>query len=589
MQSTIYTLYTGTDGRYKYLEHLKVLERQNHASSRTMMDPQISILDESPLNAKAWEKRLSHHPDRDFADYIVNGIQKGFRLGINPEATYSSASRNMQSAILHQGVVDEYLKKEVEQGNILGPFPKETAPNVHINRFGVIPKKHQVGKWRLITDLSFPEGSSINDGIDTTACSLSYVTVQEVAHRAVSMGKGSLLAKIDIKSAYRLIPVSPLDRTWLGMCWKEQIYVDSKLPFDLRSAPKIFNALADALEWCMVEAGVQTVYHYLDDFIVVGPPSSEICAEHLQILHKVCNDLGVPLAQEKQEGPDTTITFLGITIDTINQELRLPEEKLKRLLETLSQWEQRKSCTRKELESLIGSLQHACTVIQPGRSFMRSAIPLLKVAKCQHHHIRLSTELRSDLAWWRIFARHWNGTALVIPHNAKRFEFTSDASGSWGSGAWYENYWFNVPWTETCKRLHITVKEMAPIVVATIVWGHTWKGGQVTVFCDNTAVVAAITNRSCKEKHVMRLLRVLFFVEAHYQFTIAAKYIPGPNNTLADHLSRNQHGLFLTMHKTAHSKPTYIAPSLLQWLMDPLQDWTSPVWTQQFNSFVRRA
>ena len=66
----------------------------------------------------------------------------------------------------------------------------------------------------------------------------------------------------------------------------------------------------------MVEAGVQTVYHYLDDFIVLGLPSSEICAEHLQILHKVCNDLGVPLAQEKQEGPDTTITFLGITIDT---------------------------------------------------------------------------------------------------------------------------------------------------------------------------------------------------------------------------------------------------------------------------------
>ena len=201
----------------------------------------------------------------------------------------------MQSAILHQGVVDEYLKKEVEQGNILGPFPKETAPNVHINHFGVIPKKHRVGKWRLITDRSFPEGSSINDGIDTPACSLSYVTVQEVMHRAVSIGKGLLLAKIDIKSAYKLVPVSPLDCKWLSMCWKEQIYVDSKLPFGLRSAPKNFNALADALEWCMVEAGVQTVDHYLDDFIVLGPPSLEICAEHLQILHKVCNDLGVPL------------------------------------------------------------------------------------------------------------------------------------------------------------------------------------------------------------------------------------------------------------------------------------------------------
>ena len=73
------------------------------------------------------------------------------------------------------------------------------------------------------------------------------------------MGKGSLLAKIDIKSAYRLASVSPLDCKWLGMCWKEQIYVDSKLPFGLQSAPKISNALADALEWCMVEAAVDSL------------------------------------------------------------------------------------------------------------------------------------------------------------------------------------------------------------------------------------------------------------------------------------------------------------------------------------------
>ena len=339
----------------------------------------------------------------------------------------------------------------------------------------------------------------------------------------------------------------------------------------------------------MAKEGVQAVYHYLDDFVVLGPPSSETCAEHLQILHKVCNDLGVPLAPEKQEGPDTTITFLGITIDTIKQELRLPEEKLRRLLETLSQWEQRKSCTRKELESLIGSLQHACTVIQPGRTFMRTAIPLLKVAKRQHHHIHLSNELRTDLAWWRLFAQHWNGTALVISPSARRYQITSDASGSWGCGAWYDKYWFSVPWTESCKHLHITVKEMAPVIIAAIIWGHDWKGGLVTVFCDNTAVVAALNNRSCKEKQVMHLLRVLFFVEAHSQFRISANHITGSSNTLADHLSRNQQGLFLTMHKTAHSEPLYVDSFLLQWLMNPQQDWMSPAWTQQFNSFVQRA
>lgn len=67
---------------------------------------------------------------------------------------------------------------------------------MHINRFGVIPKKHQPGKWRLITDLSFPEGAN---AISPEISSLSYTTVGQVAAAAMALGKGSLIAKIDIK------------------------------------------------------------------------------------------------------------------------------------------------------------------------------------------------------------------------------------------------------------------------------------------------------------------------------------------------------------------------------------------------------
>jgi len=67
------------------------------------------------------------------------------------------------------------------------------------------------------------------------------------------LGKGSLIAKIDIKAAYRLIPVVPKDRLCLGMKWEEKIYNDAMLPFGLKSAPKIFNAVADALEWCVIK------------------------------------------------------------------------------------------------------------------------------------------------------------------------------------------------------------------------------------------------------------------------------------------------------------------------------------------------
>ena len=60
----------------------------------------------------------------------------------------------------------------------------------------------------------------------------------------------------------------------------------------------------------------------------LGPPKSEQCSWNLHILQSVCKKLGIPLAAEKQAGPSTTIEFLGITIDTIRQELRLPDDKL---------------------------------------------------------------------------------------------------------------------------------------------------------------------------------------------------------------------------------------------------------------------
>lgn len=119
------------------------------------------------------------------------------------------------------------------------------------------------------------------------------------------------------------------------------------------------------MAWCAAQEGIRHIFHYLDDFAVIGPPNSGICYNALCSLSRLCAELGVPLAIEKQDGPATEIVFLGIPIDTVRQELRLPEDKLRRLLELVTQWSRKKACTRKELDSLIGTLHHDCQVIQP--------------------------------------------------------------------------------------------------------------------------------------------------------------------------------------------------------------------------------
>ena len=111
-----------------------------------------------------------------------------------------------------------------------------------------MPKKNQPNKWRLILDLSHPAEVSVNDGISESLSTLSYITIDTVTDKICQLGQASLLAKMDVQHAFQLVPVHPDDRWLLGMKWKEQYYIDTVLPFGLRSALKIFTELVDALQ-----------------------------------------------------------------------------------------------------------------------------------------------------------------------------------------------------------------------------------------------------------------------------------------------------------------------------------------------------
>ena len=156
--------------------------------------------------------------------------------------------------------------------------------------------------------------------------------------------------------------------------------------------------------------------HYRDDFLVLGPASSEECGEALFTSMQLCQSLGVLIAPHKTEGPSTTLSFLGILIDTDNMVLRLSPEKLARLRVEISEWKGRKSCRKQQLLSLIGQLQHACRVVRAGRTFLRRMIDLSTIAKKLHHQIRLNKAFQSDLLWWDTFLEDWNGvSALASP------------------------------------------------------------------------------------------------------------------------------------------------------------------------------
>ena len=352
-------------GTHLYTQDLIQLERSSNRSNQDRKHE----LSHPPLPPERWEVYLRHHLDSVFADFIRRGLRAGFRIGaVSPTCQSRPPSRrNHRSAYENSEEVTRYIQTEVSAGRLQPPPPEAIT---HASPIGIIPKSSQPGKWRMITDLSSPRGSSVNDSIDPSLCSLKYAAIDQAIRLIRLVGKGAVLAKMDLKSAYRMVPIHPSDQPLLAVTWQGTTHVDTALPFGLRSAPKIFSAVADTLVWAMVCNGLSGALHYLDDFL--GVATSQQAAEtSLSIALRTCQELEFPVATEKTEGPATSLVFLGIQFDTRTGSLELPQRKVDQLHCLLREWEGKRAPIKRDLLSLLGHLSHAASVIRPGRTFVR--------------------------------------------------------------------------------------------------------------------------------------------------------------------------------------------------------------------------
>lgn len=176
-----------------------------------------------------------------------------------------------------------------------GPFKQPPFPTLQVSPLGLVPKKD--GDYRLIHHLSYPEAASINFYIDSEQSSVTFLTIDDAAAMIARLGSGTYLAKSDIKSAFRLVPVSSTDFDLLGFFFNN--YYDKMLPFGCKISCAIWDRFASFLHWLThVHAQNWSILHYLDDFLFCGQyfNSSKNILDTFLLL---CSDLGVPIANEK--------------------------------------------------------------------------------------------------------------------------------------------------------------------------------------------------------------------------------------------------------------------------------------------------
>ena len=317
--------------------------------------------------------------------------------------------------------------------------------NTATSRFSCFPfRPHTKEGDRNISPhprFSFPKGNSVNFGIPKEYCSVTYESYNYCV--SLSVGPGCFIAKADLESAFRIIPVHPEDYHLLGFTFADQYYYDKCLPMGCSISCKVFEQFSCALQWILQHIyNVTSMSHIFGRFpfpFYIGVTLPIISALFLSVAEL----LALPIKHSKTVVPSKCAIVHGIEIDTVVMQARLPQDKLDSASALVKTFSRRKKVTLRELQSLIGTLSFASKVVVGGRPFLRRFIDLTIGIVKPHFHIRLSMEARLDLAAWSLFLESYNGTSLLW-ESSDKLELFTDVSrlGFAGilAGQWFQGY-----------------------------------------------------------------------------------------------------------------------------------------------------
>ena len=188
-------------GWYNYMETLLQLD-----SCTPHNPPLVWPCSPNPLRSQVLAQYLAHHPDQRFVQYIKQELDHGFCVGFSRYQSLRSLGRNHPSTAECPEAIRQHLQTEIQTGHMVGPVHPSLSNLVHVSPLGLVPKSDSTAKWRVIVDLSAPR---VNEGVDPSLCSLRYASIDDAVDLIRKLGVGTLLLKMDLKDAYRIVPVYP--------------------------------------------------------------------------------------------------------------------------------------------------------------------------------------------------------------------------------------------------------------------------------------------------------------------------------------------------------------------------------------------
>ena len=174
-------------------------------------------------------------------------IRFGFPLDFNRACNIKNEPGNHKSAVDYSCDIDAYIAEEQKYDAILGPYDEKPIHGGHSSPY-MTRSKPNSDRRRVIIDLRWPIGASVNAGIDKNAYldapfALTFPTVDDITNELKCLGRGAFLYKVDVSRAFHHVKVDPGDYDLLGLEWNGH-YVDPCVPFGTRHGSQIFQRLS---------------------------------------------------------------------------------------------------------------------------------------------------------------------------------------------------------------------------------------------------------------------------------------------------------------------------------------------------------
>ena len=309
-------------------------------------DPDLLNICSLTRHFDTWCRELDSDPDKAF---ILSGIAHGFHL-VNDLSIVSPADCHNYRSAENPAVkpaLDKLFQDELCFQRIEEVFNKP----LRVNAIGSVTKK-DTGEPRPITDMSRPLNNSVND----------YISCESYRYKSIDdaialMRPDCFFATVDIKSAYRWVPVYPPHRTLQGFRWafngSYKYFTDNFLCFGLKNAPSIFHRISCALTRMMARKGFSNIVNYLDDFLIVASSREECLRAQLTLIH-LLHSLGFQVNWSKLSGPSQSVKFLGIILDSIAMQAFVPEDKISALEDQLTFLISHRKASKRDLQRVAG-------------------------------------------------------------------------------------------------------------------------------------------------------------------------------------------------------------------------------------------